>query len=345
MGFFIRVFNRKWLAVLAILIAVDVLAASAEMVHGSDIDGVPEARHINSILKQPESSMDLARIKLTIDKMIDPTINIDAGLKQIEGIVAKIRAMSGGNPSSNEKLQALKKYLHEKGPWNDYRVYSYDLDDPFAKKIRNKLLPIYLASKKGNCVTMPLLFVVLGQRLGMDVTISTAPLHLFVKYTDSQSGTTYNLEATSGANPARDIWLRQQNPMTDEAIANGIYMQKLTRRETVAVMADDLAQFFSQKQEYEKVIAISDVLLTYYPKDVASMLWKGSTYARLIKKDFVSKYPTPNQIPPDERNHLQYLEEQNRYWFAKAEKLGWREPDRAQESRYMQNVDRAKSAR
>ena len=169
---------------------------------------------------------------------------------------------------------------------------------------------------------MPILFVVLGQRLGIDVALSTAPLHLFVKYTDSETGTTYNLEATSGANPARDVWLRQQNPMTDEAIANGIYMQKLTKRETVAVMAAELTEHFSQKREYEKVIAISDVLLTYYPKDIASMLWKGATYARLIKKHFVSKYPTPNQIPPDERGYFQYLQEQNQSWFAKAEALG-----------------------
>ena len=199
-----RVFNRKWIAVLATLLVSDVLVARADAVPGSDIDVAPEAKRIRAILQQPESKMDLGRIKLTIDKMIDPTINIDAGLKQIDRIVAQIQAMPGQGRSSKGKVQALKKYLYENGPWNDYQAYSYDLDDPLAKKIRNKLLPTYLESKKGNCVTMPLLFVILGQRLGIDVTISTAPLHLFVKYTDSETGATYNLETTSGANPARE---------------------------------------------------------------------------------------------------------------------------------------------
>ncbi len=287
--------------------------------------------------------MDFATIKLTIDKMIDPSIDINASLKQINGIVTEVRAMAGNNPSSNAKLVALKRYLYEKGPWNGYEAYQYDFDDPQGTKIKNKLLPNYLASKKGNCVSMPLLFIILGQRLGIDVTASTAPLHLFVKYTDSDTSITYNLETTSGANPARDVWLRQQNPMTDEAIANGIYLQKLTKRETAAVMASVLAEYFMQKQAHEKAIAVSDVVLTYYPKDVESMLRKGSAYARILKERFVSKYPMPSQIPAGERGYFQYLTEQNQFWYAKAEALGWREPNQAVEANYVQAVSRAKS--
>ena len=287
--------------------------------------------------------MDFAKIKLTIDKMVEPNINVDAGLKQIDGMVARIRAMLGSNPSSSEKMLALKKYLYEKGPWNDHKHYQYDFDDPRGTKISNKLLTGYLASKKGNCVSMPLLFIVLGQRLGIDVTASTAPEDVFVKYTDTATGVTYNLEATSGANPTRDVWYQQQMPMTAEAIANGIYLQKLTTRETAAVMALVLAENFAAKQEPEKVIAIADAVLPHYPKNIALILQKGSAHARLIKKHFVSRYPTPNDIPAAEKPYFRYLSEQNQLWFAKAESLGWREPTQAQEFRYMQNVDRAKS--
>lgn len=316
----------------------------AEMVPGADMESVWEAKRIDTLLRQPEKEMDLARVKLTIDKMIEPSIDIDAGVRQIDEMAAQVRAMLRPSASSAQRLQALQKYIYEKGPWNGFQSFGYDFDDPMGNNIHNKLLPNYIRSRKGNCVTMPVFFVILGQRLGLDVTLSTAPLHLFVKYTDPESGVTYNLETTSGAKPARDVWIRQQSPMTDEAIANGLYMRKLSIRESAAVMATTLSEYFVKKQAYEIVIAFSEVILVHYPRDVDSMLRKGSAYGRLAQANFVRKYPRPNLIPPEERGYFEYLEEQNRLWFAKAETLGWREPSQDQETKYIQTINRAKLA-
>lgn len=318
-------------------------AAQAEMVPGATIAAVSDARRIDAILRQSESDMDLGRIKLTIDHMIDPTVDVEAGVKQIDDMAMEVRATLRGFPPSGARLEALRTYLYEKGPWNSYRSFDYDFDDPFGKNIRNKLISSYLASRKGNCVTMTLLFVIVGQRLGLDVTIATAPSHLFVKYTDPENGATYNLEAANGGKPARDVWIRQNNPMTDQAIANGIYMRRLSKRETAAVMATTLTEYLAGRRQHEKVIALSDVVLKHYPKDATSMIWKGSAYGRLATKHFIKKYQSPNQIPPEERNYFRYLEKQNQAWFAKAEALGWREPDPDYEAKYLQTVIRAKS--
>lgn len=334
----------RFLALALLLMGPGLSAGRAEMVPGANINAVPEAKRVDALLRQPESKMDLARIKLSMDKMIDPAIDVDAGVKQIDDMAAQVRAMLHGSPSSNERLQALRAYIYEKGPWNSYQSFSYDFDDPLGNNIRNKLMPQYLASKKGNCVTMPLLFVILGQRLGLDVTISTVPYHLFVKYADPETGTTYNLEATSGATPARDVWIRQQNPMTDKSIASGLYMRKLTKRETAAEMATTITGYFIQKHEHEKVIAMSDVVLAHYPKNASSMVWKGAAYGNIGHTRFASKYPTPNLIPPDEYGYFKYLEDQNRLWFAKAEALGWRPADPTREAKYMQMINRVKSS-
>ena len=320
-------------------------AASNGSSWGLDANSFSEAKRIRAILQQPESKMDLAKIKLTIDKMIDPALDVDAGLKEIDRIVAKIRTMLGNNPSSNDKMLALKKYLYEKGAWNDYQPYHYDFDDPRGTKISNKLLQNYVASRKGNCVSMPLLFIILGERLGIDVTASTAPEHVFVKYTDTETGITYNLETTSGAYPSRDVWYRQNMPMTDKAIASGLYLQRLTKRETVVVMAETLAQHYSENHEAEKAIAISDILLEYYPKFYSAMLRKGYSYYQLLAKHFLQKYPTLGQIPVEEREYFQYLSDNNNLWYEKAESLGWREPSQEQNQKYLNEVKRnAKSS-
>lgn len=303
---------------------------------GKSVD-LESAKHLRAILQMPEQEIDLARTKLTIDKMVDPAVDVEADLKKIDAMAAKIKTMPDYGPSSTAKMLALKRYIYDLGEWNDFRPYQYDLDDPLGTKLGNKLLPRYLESKKGNCVTMPLLFVILGQRLGIDVTAATAPLHILVKFKD-EAGTTYNLETTSGANPARDVWYREQMPMTDEAVTNGVYLRPLTRKETVAIMVTTLAEHYFEQREFEKAITISDLTLEYYPRDVEAMVRKGSAYYRLLAKYYLSKYRSPDEIPDRAKGHFAYLSRNNLQWFAKAEALGWREPSKADDEEYLQKV-------
>lgn len=297
---------------------------------------------IRGILKLPDSRIDLAKAKLTIDKMIDPSIDIKANLKRIDSMANDIQMRLLFNASNADKLQALKVYLYMANQWNGYQPYEYDLSDPLGKVISHKLLPSYLVTRKGNCVSMPFLFIILGQRLGIDVTAAVAPDHILVKYKDD-TGNQVNLETTSGANPARDVWIRQQTPMTDEAVANGVYLRPLNKKETVALMIETLIEHYMLKGQYEKAIEASDLVLEYSPKAVDAMVHKGAAYARLIKVHFISKYPTPNLIPPEKRPHFEYLERNNQLWYAKAEALGWRQPSATQDTQYMQTVDRVRS--
>lgn len=306
--------------------------------------GLKAAKKIRDLLKQPESQIDLARAKLIIDQQIDYSIDIEATLKKIDTMVYRIRAMPEFGPSSTAKLLALKRYLYEPGIWNDYRPYQYDLDDPLGTKITNKLLSTYLTTKKGNCVSMPVLFIVLGQRLGINVTAATAPLHILVKFTDDQ-GATYNLEATNGANPTRDVWYRQQMPMTDQSIANGVYLKPLSKKETVALMAETLTEHYLDQHEYEKTITLSDLILEYYPKDVTVMIRKSNAYYDLLHKYYAQKYPSPHDIPDRAKGHYLYLAQNNRQWAEKARSLGWQEWRREEDEKYLKGVKEAKAKR
>jgi len=258
--------------------------AFAEVVNPAtvfDRTNFAEAKQIEKLLSQPESSIDFARSKLTIDKMIDPSIDIEANLQKVDAIVKTIQTLLVANATSMDKMLAVKKYLYEAGTWNNYQPYQYDFKDPKGTLVKSKLLPNYLATKQGNCVSMPLLFIVLGQRLGIDVTASTAPEHVLVKFTETETGKTYNLETTSGANFSRDVWYQQTMHVTDKALKNKIYLQKLSKTQSVAIMATVLAESYEDKQEFEKAMMISDVVLKYYKHDVDSMLRKGSIFLQI----------------------------------------------------------------
>jgi hypothetical protein len=121
-----------------------------------------EVRAIRAILRQPDDQIDLGKAKVVIDKLIDPTIDAEGTLQTLEFMVSRIRLMPEFGDTGDSKVRALKRYLYESGASNDNQTFQYDLTDPLAHEIRNKLLSSYITTKKGNCVTMPLLFVILG---------------------------------------------------------------------------------------------------------------------------------------------------------------------------------------
>jgi regulator of sirC expression with transglutaminase-like and TPR domain len=312
--------------------------AESIQTHQMSLNDFPDIKKFDYLINKPENKIDLAVIKLTIDKTIDPSIDINKNLKIIENMVSKIKTMLGSNPSSEAKVMAVKKYLYEKGNWNNYKPFHYSFDDPLGEKIENKLISNYIETRIGNCVSMPILFVILGQRLGIDVTLSTAPNHFFVKYTNDQSHITFNLEATNGANITRDIWYRKQMPMTDKAIESGIYMEKLSKKETAAVMLNILSEYYWNKNDLPHVLAVSQVILKNDKKDIETLLRISCVFYKLLKNNFLDVYIKSDLIPLEKREYFNYLAESHQYFFKKAEDLGFKEESEENKKDYLEIV-------
>ncbi|WP_354116135.1 transglutaminase family protein [Bradyrhizobium sp. LA7.1] len=203
------------------------------------------------------------------------------------------------------------------------------MTDPKGQKLSNRLLASYLDTRRGNFITMPILFLILADRMHLPVALSRAPLHFFIKYTDDVTGQTLNLETTSGGYPARDSWIREQMPMTDQAIANGLYLRALTRRETLAAMAAVVVEADLERQRVQEGIEIANIVLEHDSTFAYMLAKRGSAFAAQIETEFAQKYPRPADIPSSLRPRYQVLQERNLSDFAKAEALGWREDQQA----------------
>lgn len=287
------------------------------------------AAAVRALLDTPADEMDFARAKLAIGSLMDPGIASERILAEIDRMVSTVKKMLGTLPpeeaaTSLAKLKALRAFLYQGGRWNEGKPFRYDMDDPQGQNPKHRLLVNYLSTRKGNCVSMPILFVILGERIGLDVTLSVAPLHLLVKWTDAESDVTYNLEATSGAGFTRDMWYRQQWPMTDAAITNGVYLKTLSRREADAVIATPLIDHPLKAERYDEAIAVADAVLEAYPANAYALAKKGTAYGRLLDRDFIRKYPRLSDIPKDLTVRAEASSTANLEAFAQAEALGWR---------------------
>lgn len=286
------------------------------------------AAFVRSLLDPAGGAKNFAEVELAIDRFVDPTADIAAAQAEVDAVVATLERMLAtlapdAAATSAERMQTLRAFLYRPGWWNGGRPFQYDISDPFGQNPESRLLSHYLATRKGNCVSMPMLFVVLGERLGLDVTLSTAPLHVFVKYRDDATGKTYNLETTSGAGGARDAYYRDKMPMSDAAIENGVYLKTLTRRETIAVMATTVLDHLLDTGRYDEAIEVADAILEAYPTHAYAFVKKGTAYARLLKREFIEKYSTERDIPPALLPRALALHRANLEAFRQAEALGW----------------------
>lgn len=279
---------------------------------------------VQNLFDHDMATLDIARVKIEVDRLLDPSIDMDEQLAQIDEMVSTIKQMLPRKADSWAKVEAIRRYIYQPGPWNGNRAFRYDHDDPYGLNLQNKLLSDYMDDRLGNCITMPFLFIILGQRLGLDVTASVAPLHVFVKFTDDD-GMTHNLEATSGAGRARDAHYRRLLPITDAAVANGVFLKSLSREEIVTVIATVLLEDLINRKRYHDAMAVADILLTHYPNYAYVMVKKGTAAYYLLKTNFYDNYADANDVPGDQRPYLAYLQRINQNSFDRADNLGWKE--------------------
>lgn len=329
--------NVCWRFVRVLGLCLALMAASAWATTST-----PQETTLRLLLLQPEGSIDLASAKVAIDRMIDPSIDPDATLREVDQWAAKARARFPAGASNKVKMNLLISTLYEPGPWNDHRPFGYDYTDPFGQDVKKGLLSHYFATRKGQCVIMPIAFLVIGQRLGLPLTMTTAPYHLIVKYGDEEQGQWTNFEATSALfHP--DSGYEQAMSIPPEATRNDTFLRPFSQRETVALFATaSLLPHYRERKQAERMFAASDLVLAVNPKDVNAMTFRGDAYYLLIEQRFKAKYPKAEQIPLELRAEYLDYSKQNLAWYEKAESLGWRQWGPAERQRYLHHFNNMK---
>jgi hypothetical protein len=173
--------------------------------------------------------------------------------------------------------------------------FHYDFTDMFGSKDwSNMFVTKLLATHTGNCHSMPYLYKILCDELGVPCALALAPNHIYIKHRSEKVGW-YNTELTSAAFPI-DAWLMASGYISLEAIQNGIYMEALDDKKCIALCAYDLAKGYDRKQPDNDgafVLKCCDLALAHFPNCINALLLKAETR----KKQF-DKLQKARKIPP-----------------------------------------------
>lgn len=166
-------------------------AAEAAQPHSSQPASAPAtapselAAHL-ATLAQRRGEVDLASAVLQVESACDRSVDVKAHLAQIDKLASGLRPLLGKHASPQDRLTAMSDYLHrQKGI----------IFDRSPKPADQGQIHRLLKRDEGNCLAMVLLYVSLGQRLGLPLRVVAAPGHVFVRYDDGK--TNFEIETTA----------------------------------------------------------------------------------------------------------------------------------------------------
>jgi len=335
---------QRWFITLIITLALGAIFPSRAVVPPIDAQiADPNLSTLESLLQQREDQIDLARAEVHIERMIDPTVDEQATLGLLDAWASKVRARfpQGATPSNDAKIALLASTLYQPGPWNDFHPFSYDLDDELGTSIPGKLMSHYLATRKGNCVSMPVLFVILGQKLGLPVTLATAPYHVFAKY-KRENGEWLNFEATTGGTKS-DSNYQKELGITPRAVATGIYLRPLSRREALLIPIGTLMQFYHERRSPEQTMLLTDLALKVDANNIVALLVRRIAYRDIVNERYAKRYPTPDRMPLSMREGYMEIYRNQVALVRKIESLGWVPESQEHRAGYLETVEHAKA--
>ncbi|HEL5339975.1 TPA: hypothetical protein UOJ00_002972 [Stenotrophomonas maltophilia] len=85
-------------------------------------------------LVQPDQAVDFAAAKITIDRLIDPSIDVAAVQHELDRLTRAVAARTPAGLTPRARMDVLLSTLYTAGDWNDHRPFRYDLDDPTGRQ-------------------------------------------------------------------------------------------------------------------------------------------------------------------------------------------------------------------
>ena len=160
---------------------------------------------------------------------------------------------------------ALNTFLYKKGVWNDSVSFCYDDDDLNVKKLSNKFINGYLSTKKGSCITLPMMYLILAERLGFPIYASRLPYHFFVRYIPEKKNPKFqeNIEATNGGRYVSNKEYKKNFLVPDKALKNGVYLRSLTKKQYIASLLLTNANEWIMRKNLEKAKYYLELSMKY----------------------------------------------------------------------------------
>ncbi len=231
-----------------------------------------------ALARLPDDRIDLAEGALLVAAEACPDLVVARHVAELDALAREAAPAVQVLEGAAERVDALRAFVTEQG----FRGNRDDYYDP-----RNSYLNEVLARRTGIPITLALVYLELGRRLGVSLAGISFPGHFLVRHGRARSGGGADLPAIvvdpfSGATLSDDdVRERFKLAMGPEARFELRWLRPATPREILIRLLGNLKQIHVQREELESALACCDRILLLAPEAALELRDRGLVHQRL----------------------------------------------------------------
>ena len=228
-----------------------------------------------TLVSGPDEALDLARIALAIAADTYPGLDACACLARFDEMAEAIADAADISMPLAQRLAILDRHLFEV---EGFRGNGKDYYDP-----RNSYLNEVLDRRTGIPITLSLVYLEVGWRLGLPLAPVSFPNHFLVACTGS--GRVFIDPFNRGARSTSDKLLERLVPILGSVRRAREYLPRAaataSRRKVVARLLRNLKQIHAYRRDLDRLLAVSNRMVALDPEDATARRDRGHVFADL----------------------------------------------------------------
>lgn len=227
---------------------------------------------------------DLLETLLLVSKHWQPSLDLAPLKEEIEKLTHSARQNLKGQDKPEDIIRILRTLIHDTGRYG----YTDQVDEKGVPVNPEELfLHGLLDTHKGYCMNLSLLYLILGQKLGLPLHGVALPNHFFVRY--EKEGVHINIETTERGASYPDSFY-QQRFGTQADNQKSYFMQNLSGRKTLGAYFSNVGMVYYQNQKPERAIFYLELSTSINPQSIDAQNNLANIYSELKKPDKAIKH-------------------------------------------------------
>lgn len=227
------------------------------------------------LMGRGDKRIDLSEAALLIACNVYPDLDVEAYLARMEDLAARLSSQLTGRESVAERIVALNVFLFED---EGFKPNVEDYYDP-----RNSFLNEVLDRRLGIPISLSLLYMEVGCRIGLQLDGVCFPGHFLVKCALEQGLVVLDPYSRGASLTLAQLQERlsdlQRGPVGRGSVAN--HLQTAHRREIVARMLRNLKSIYIEREDYLRALPFAHWIMLASPDSPDAVRDRGMTYMKL----------------------------------------------------------------
>ena len=233
------------------------------------------SERLQQVLSGPEEAIDLAEAALLIATHAYPDLDVAHHLTRIEVLAKTLESRIQPDSGPSQRILALNQYLFaELG----FAANEKDYYDP-----RNSCLNEVLDRRVGIPITLSLLYMEIGARIGLPLEGVSFPGHFLVKCALPEGTVVLDPYAGGAMLGAADLQKRLRDGGGDEvssAIVDGM-LSAAGKKEIVLRLLRNLKAIYLRGQQFDRALPIMNWIIATAPDHPPELRDRGMIYQEL----------------------------------------------------------------